>query len=92
MLFLDEEEDVFLNERDGYLCAGQPLRGTEGEPTANESSSRPFGGAGGPGATRPECNRRCVRVLQDPPPHVNDVPCLHQLLTVYTLLCLSKNV
>ena len=44
------------------------------------------------GRTRPESNRRCVRVLQAPPHHVSDVPCLHQLLTVYTLLSLSTNV
>ena len=44
------------------------------------------------GRTRPESNRRCVRVLQAPPPYVSDVPCLRKLLTVYTLLSLSKNV
>ena len=29
-----------------------------------------------PGSTRPKDNRLCVRVLQAPPPHESNVPCV----------------
>ena len=44
-----------------------------------------------PGRTRPKENRLCVRVLQAPPPHVSNVPCVFAMLVPLITHCFILN-